>query len=263
MTWIASQPYARLLDSGFMRLLALLFLLTLFAGCGSAEKEDTAPVADPQAQPSPAPLSDEPKVKQYKDKRTAGWAFKDDDQAFEIERTSGCLIKWNVATYHARPKELEIQVKDTCRFDGGLNRSLPYYGQILDAVVAKYSKSRLKVFRSSSWRVIKAWDQDMAVAAIESGLWKTFLKKREERKKDLNPNKVFVEVFNQGNVARKLSQVFETHGLTLKLKSVEKVFEKPFKKLPFSHEYAAYSASNTKVPYAAGTYIFEIKPLDP
>src|SRR5207244_131327 len=99
----------------------------------------------------------------------------------------------------------------------GLDKSLPFYGQLLDAVLAKYSKDKLKTFSSMSWREIRAWDQDLAVSAIESGLWKAFLKKREENE-DLKSSAVFVQVFNEGNVARKLDEVFLARGLTLKLK---------------------------------------------
>jgi hypothetical protein len=242
-----------------LQIITLAGALALVASCGTPEKQ-APPAADPIAQPSPEPANPQEQVKQFKDKKSTGWAFKDDDQAFVLERLSGCTIKWNVITYHARPKELLVTVKDSCRFDGGLTRSLPYYGQILDAVLAKYSKDKIKIFQSSSWRTIKAWDQDLAVSAIESGLWKTFLKKREENE-DLANNKVFVEVFNQGNIARKLSEVFEARGLTLKLKSVDDTRESRFKNLPFAYQYAAYSASNVKVPVNAGTYVFEVKPV--
>lgn len=254
-----------------MRVFACLALVWV-VGCSSAAKN---PAGTPPVQgeatgnppstsggasgtPTGTELSAEPKVRQFRDRRASGWTLKDDDQAFELERTSGCTIKWNVAIYHARPKELVITVRDTCRFDLGLSRSLPYYGQILDAILAKYSKDRIKTFQSSSWRSIKAWDQELAVASIESGLWKNFLKKREDHP-ELRSESVFVDVFNEGNIARKLAEVFETRGLTIHLKSVVDVHESRFKKTPFAHEYAAYSSSSTKVPLSAGTYVFEVK----
>lgn len=240
--------------------IALFAALVAGSACSSSpqasQSSENAPPANAEPQPVATP---EPVVRQFTaPKRSSGWAAKDDDQIFEIERNSGCQIRFHVVTYHARPRELAIEVKDNCRFDNGLNRSLAYYGQILDAILLKYSKSRLKALSSLSWRAIRAWDQDLAVAAMESGLWKAFLKKRESNE-NLKSNSVFVEIFNQGNIARKMAEVFEARGLSIKLKSVEDVREARFKNLSFAHEYAAYSASNVKVPYTAQSFKFEIK----
>jgi hypothetical protein len=220
-------------------------------GCSTAESPKTPPDAQPVVDP-------QPKIRQFTAKKNASWAYKDDDQVFELERPIGCTIRWDVIAYHSRPGQLSVEVKDGCRFETGMEKSLPYYGQLLDAVLARYSKDQLKTFSSSSWREIRAWDQDLAVSAMESGLWKSFLKKRQN-KDDLKSNAVFVQVFNEGNVARKLNEVFEARGLALRLKTVEDVEEARFKNLPFAHEYAAYSASNTKVPYTAHAFHFDIR----
>ncbi len=228
--------------------LAGIFLI-LFAGCASAPREDEQLSPEPNVpdanSPNAPPQGAATQVRHPK------------DGVFEIDRSDGCTIRF---TTHINQKtdDVGIDVRDSCRFSGGLPRSLPLYGELLDAVVARHSKSRLKRFASTSWKAASGWDQELAVAAMESGLWKTFTQKRKATKKILSPNHVFVGVFNEGNIHRKLAEVFEQRGLTLRLKWVEKVFEKSFKNLSFAHEYAAYSASKTKVPYTAGAFYFEI-----
>ncbi|HUP57940.1 MAG TPA: hypothetical protein VM598_10840 [Bdellovibrionota bacterium] len=227
----------------FKRLLCAT-LLVLTWGCSSAPRSrpgEDAPAPDPAAIPSVP----ETQIRQPK------------DGVFEIERADGCTIRWALHP-DSKTDEISIEVRDSCRFGGKLSRSLPHYGELLDAVLARHSKRKLKRFYSASWKEIGSWDQDLAVAAMESGLWKTFTKKRKETKKELSPNRVFVSVFNEGRIHRKLAEVFEARGLTLTLMSVEKVFENRFKNLPFAHEYAAYSASSTKVPYSAAVFIFDI-----
>src|SRR5688572_30314138 len=175
----------------------LLLLLILGAGCSSAPKEDTPAAQDPA---TPPPAAQAAQVRQPK------------ENVFEIDRSDGCTIRWALAV-DSKSDEVQIDVKDACRFSGGLARSLPLYGELLDAVLAKHSKSRLKRFSSTSWKAAANWDQDLAVAAIESGLWKTFTEKRKTKKR-LSPNLVFVGVFNEGRIHRKLAEVFETRGLT-------------------------------------------------
>jgi hypothetical protein len=220
--------------------LAVAALVTL-AGCSSS-----APKPEPFAPEPTAQAQAEPGVSQT-------------GNHFEIERAQGCRIKWDADLPMASGGQITIDVNDRCRFDGGLTKSLKAYGQLLDAVITKYSKDKIRFFSSSSWHVIGAWDQEMALAAMESGLWKAHLAKHAGKPGKVD--RVFVEIFNQGNVARHLAEVFEERGLSIRLKSVHSVSVSAFRKLPFAHEYAAYVDSKTPVPYTARTFVFEIKPL--
>lgn len=186
-----------------------------------------------------------PPLTQILDKESAGWAYKIDDQAFELKEP-GCRVKWNVETPKAIERGLTLVVRETC--SGQPERVQIFNRALLKAVSAKYSLAKVKSVIAHSWCARPEWSERMALAAIQHA--KSASVAAQEYK----------FIFAAGDVAREERDLFAAQGLALSLSSVEKILSQPFAKFPFADKYPELKASQKRVPFSALCW-FSLRPL--
>jgi hypothetical protein len=189
-----------------------------------------------------------PMLSQFQDKESAGWAYKVDDQAFEMKE-EGCRVRWNVETPKDPKRMLTIAVREDC--PGKTARAQEFSQSLLKAVISKYPKDGFKSVISHSWCHRPEWEERMAVEAV-----------KESKPRILKTNaQDFARIFAKGRVGIEETEFFASQGLELSLTSVEKVQFERFKKLNFAFRYPEFAVSNKKVPYTALCW-FTVKPIE-
>lgn len=179
-----------------------------------------------------------PLLTQYQDKESAGWAYKVDDQAFEMNETD-CNVKWNVETPKDSKMMLTIFVHEKC--SGNLARAQQFGQNIFKAILAKYPKEKLGSVIAHSWCQRPEWEERMAVAGVKETSSKLLKPKADN----------FKRLFQNANVASEESDFFASQGLALSLSTVEKILAQPFNKFDFAAKYPEYVSSKKHVPFSA------------
>lgn len=171
--------------------------------------------------------------------------------SFSIHRET-CEIKLSVNEDTASKKKL-ISIDDTC--DASHKDRYQDYLKILEALTAQYPKQEFAGVYSHSFYHLQIWDEEIANAMVNSPRWQAFEK---NRKKHEVPNTIYVEVFNENQIAKELQETFGKVGLRIQLDKVEKVMEMKGRSLPFSQKYEKLMTREKKVPFSAGLYRFKI-----
>ncbi|MBU0506274.1 MAG: hypothetical protein ABII18_10715 [bacterium] len=195
-------------------------------------------------------------VKSYQDKGSAGWAYKTDDYAFVVE-IPDCLIKWNAEEFKSGKRSLSARMK--C--DKPFKQQTAIHKAILTKLNEKWP---LKSFKSIFWGQLCtksdwSWCIPIAKASITSAdyidYWKHY-----PNSKITSINKLFVELANKSNSYKGLADLFIEFGVTIKLDSVEKVFEYRLKETPFYDQLKAeYPIQNPRVMFNVGMAYFAIQ----
>jgi hypothetical protein len=194
-------------------------------------------------------------VKTYVDKKASGWAYKSKDQAFVVE-IPDCKIQWNAI--ESKKGNLSLRVRKKCE--------KPFKDQITihKAILTKINqKIPLTNFQSISWGPLChksdwSWCIPIAKASLNSkdyiDYWKHY-----PNSKITSINKLFVTLANESHSYKELSDIFSEFGVTLKLKSVEKVFEYRLKELPFYDQIKSdYPNINPRAMFNVGFAYFTL-----
>jgi hypothetical protein len=197
-----------------LALLILLFCAALHA--------QGAPAAS-----SPLVPSDKILVRSYIDRESAGWALKNDDEAFVAEQ-DGCRVQWNAVELKPLPGESQPRrFLNTKRCGFYFQDQLPLHRAILKAIDSKW---KLSSFSSISWgsfqnREDVSWNVPIVLASAQSRDFRDYrLHYPNSKLKGLNA--FFVDEANRLNVYAPLRNLFREFGIELELDSVEKVFTK-------------------------------------
>jgi hypothetical protein len=213
---------------------------------------ETAPPAEPR---------EDIAVHRYIDREAAGWALKNNDEAFVAEQ-EGCRIQWNAVELkplagEARSRRL-LRVK-RCKLP--FDSELALHRAILKAIDAKW---RLSSFDTVSWGSFQSdgdisWNLPIALACAKSRDYRDYrLHYPHSRLKSLNS--LFVVEANRLGVFMPLKNLFRELGLEIELASVEKVFTPKAGELPNYQELRALGiARDAKVVWDVADSYFRIR----
>jgi hypothetical protein len=184
-------------------------------------------------------------VNVYTDTLSAGWNYMDSCVTFEIPVDSACSVSWTVTKmkkeYDNKDGRLTLssQSCNSRSFTGcpySFREVKARNEQILDSVFSRWPATR---FKSVSWSSFRhgndySWNIPIALQSAKSPKYAEYRKKYPDTK--YTSNGLFVDFANETGAYRELSDVFEKHGLELKLISVEKVFAGKVRELEFREE---------------------------
>lgn len=190
--------------------------------------------ADRTSDQEALPESEAIEVRSYLDVDSAGWADKESDHAFVVER-EGCRIQWNAVKLTLPGTARRLYVRRDC--------SLPFSGQveihraILRAIFAQWP---IEEFDHISWGSFGdssdwSWCVPIAIASAESEDWRDYRENYPDSESK-SPNGIFVKLAKETGSYQGLRDLMREFGADVELQSVEKVFALEAKDLPFHSE---------------------------
>lgn len=203
----------------------LLFIRTLiFIGAAGLLSELERAVAQAQTQ------DEKIEVKSYMDTSSAGWAYKESDYAFVVEK-DGCRIQWNAVEMKGPGHKRSIAVRRDCSIP--FSQQVPIHKAILKEISSRWPISEFDTISwggfgySSDW----SWSIPIAVASSKSKEYRLYRSGRSPSTPGING--IFVKLANETNAYRELKQLIQEFGADIELLNVEKVFTSTAGDLPF------------------------------
>lgn len=190
------------------------------------------------------------------DKNSAGSAYKSQDDVVFLVESGSCRIEWTAS------RDLDgkgwLKLHRDCELP--FVKQAPLHRAVLREIQKRW---KLSEFRTLSWGSLcgpKDWNfcLPIAKASLDSKDYQDYRKHYPHSKlKALNG--LFVELANQTQAYRELSELLAEFGVKLRLKGVEKVFALPLKELPFYEEMKNLPIQgNPRLMYDAGMNDFEL-----
>jgi len=192
-------------------------------------------------------------IEVYPDTASAGWTYKTSDVAFAA-RFDDCEIRWNAI--RSTNGEAHLEVRRRC--DLSFEEQAPLHRAIADAIAARYS---FREFDGLSWGPFRngddlSWNRPV-VAAFLSDLAHP---ENATLRGGANVNELFVRLANETRAYGPLVDILSEHGVTLTLKSVEKVFAAPADQLPHGiADLGDGSFGDQRIPFDVGSSYFRIE----
>ena len=187
---------------------------------------------------------------------------------YSLEK-DGCAIFWEVSV-HRDKKEKNIILRTrqpmgvTCTFP--FVKQLPLHRKIFNEIFKDWGKQQFhSLFIGPLYRLEpgNTWNIRMAMASSDSSDWADWCKNYPHHSSGKSSNRIFVELANQVDAYRELASLFKEFGLQIELHSVEKVFGKKAKELPFYKELKSRGLEgNPRLIYDAGMIYFSISLLN-
>lgn len=176
-----------------------------------------------------------------------------------------CSIMWEVEVAREDgPKKLTLRA----RYPSGVKcgdtfaEQLPLHRQVLGEIFKDWNKKQFRTLFLQPFERAEptyTWNIRIAMASANSSDWKDRCKNYPNHKSGKSSNEIFVEIANQVNAYRELSDLFEEFDLKIKLDSVEKVFAQKARELPFYQELKLQGLEgNPSLIYDAGMNYFSI-----
>jgi len=176
-----------------------------------------------------------------------------------------CKITWNVFTPESLSPEAEGTIaslslnKKNCPYP--LESQLPLHKAILTRLLGDqpFFKAHMTLGLWSDPKIKDwGWSQKMALACFKDEKCKDWYKHGMPTTSD--ENKTFITVANKARIYENLAQIFEKHGYTFSLKSMEKVMALRVNELPFSNFLKQEGViGNPKLMFDAGASYFVIE----
>jgi hypothetical protein len=194
-------------------------------------------------------------VKTYLDRDSGGWADKISDYAFLVER-DGCKIQWNAV--EEKNGNRWLVVRRVCGIT--FSEQAPIHRAILNQIQARWA---INTFKYISWgsfctKTDWSWCIQIAEASLKS---KEFIEhcKKYPRTETVSTNHIFIKLANQTNCYKQLSAILKEFGVTINVKTVQKVFSLRLKEAPFYNQLKSLNVSgNPRVIYDVGESYFYI-----
>ena len=200
-------------------------------------------------------LADGKGVEVYPDKESAGWAYKQSDYAFVASRP-GCRVQWNAVEYKSGERALEVRRE--CAEPFAAQRDL--HRAVLREIAKRWPVAS---FTSLSWGPLCAnndwqWCRPIAQASLTSADYIDYWQHYPNSKLH-EVNSLFVELANTTHSYGSLAELLAEFGVSVELRSVEKVFSGRLDKSPFAGELAEKAPpGNPRVLYNAGMSSFAL-----
>lgn len=205
----------------------------------------------------------------YTDSSYAGWAYMDSCVTFTCSVDSFCRVAWTVIKYRAEENNEEgvltlaanpYNNSSTQECLQPFRSLINCHKEILDSIFSQFSPSRFTSVSCSSFRNGKdySWNIPIALWAAASPKYTEYRKNYPDTRYSLNA--LFVEGANATDAYRELRELFDAHGLELKLTSVEKVFTGKVLEVEFSEQLIEKGLSPTdRIFFDVGMSIFSLQ----
>jgi hypothetical protein len=187
---------------------------------------------------------------------------------YSLEK-DGCAIYWEVSV-HKDNKEKNITLRTRqpigvkCTYP--FVKQLPLHRKIFSEIFKDWEKQQFHtLFIGPLYRLDpgNTWNIRIAMASADSSDWVDWCKNYPNHSIGKSSNQIFVELANQVDAYRELVSLFKEFGLKIELNSVEKVFGKKAKDLPFYQELKSRGLEgNHRLIYDAGMIYFSISLLN-
>jgi len=179
-----------------------------------------------------AGAGDDFEVKTYLDLDSSGWADKASDYAFLVER-GDCCVKWNAVEEKTGRRWLEARTNCEVPFA----ELAPVHRAILRRIAARWP---IRDFIFISWGSFCntsdwSWCVPIAEASLTDGEFIEHCRKYR-RTEEVSTNHIFIRLANRTQAYRALSDILKEFGVSIRLKTVQKVFSLRFKEIPFRDE---------------------------
>lgn len=200
-----------------------------------------------------AGAGDDFEVKTYLDRDSSGWDDKASDYAFLVER-GDCCVKWNAVEEKTGKRWLEART--TCEVP--FAELAPVHRAILRRIADRWP---LRDFVFISWGSFChtadwSWCVPIAAASLTD---REFIEhcRKYRRTEEVSTNHIFIRLANQTQAYQALSDILKEFGVSIRLKTVQKVFSLRFKEIPFRHELKT-PRGNPRVMFDVGEAYFYI-----
>jgi len=194
-------------------------------------------------------------VKTYLDRDSGGWADKSSDYAFLVER-DGCKIQWNAVEEKSGNRWLAV--RRVCGIP--FSEQAPIHRAILNQIHTRWAISTFKYISWGSFctKTDWSWCMPIAEASLQS---KDFIEhcNKYPRTETVSTNHIFIKLANQTNSYKELSDILKEFGVTIKVKTVQKVFSMRLKEAPFYNQLKGLNVGgNPRLMYDVGEAYFSI-----
>jgi hypothetical protein len=178
----------------------------------------------------------------------------------------GCSICWEVTVSREGAKITlspiqPLGIKCTVAFI----EQLPLHRKILTEIFNDWGAERLHTLFTgplSRLEPANTWNTRIALASTQSADWLDWCSNYPNHSSKKSINQIFIELVNQVDACKELSDLFKEFGLKIKPASVEKVFEQKARDLPFYRKLKAQGLQdNPRVIYDVGMMYFSISPI--
>jgi hypothetical protein len=194
-------------------------------------------------------------VKTYLDRDSGGWTDKVSDYAFLVE-LDGCKIQWNAV--EEKNGNRWLVVRRVCGIP--FSEQAPIHRAILNQI---HSRWAINTFKYISWgsfctETDWSWCLPIAEASLQS---KEFIEhcKKYPRTETVSTNHIFIKLANQTNSYIELSDILKEFGVTINVKTVQKVFTLRLKEVHFYNQLKGLNVrGNPRVMYDVGESYFYI-----
>jgi hypothetical protein len=199
--------------------------------------------------------ADDFEVKTYLDRDSGGWMDKTSDYAFVVER-NGCKIKWNAVEEKSGKRWLEVRRNCKLPFSG----QAPIHRAILRQINSRWPLSAFKFIGWGSFCDKYDWSWCIPIAKT-SALSEEYIQHIRKYKSEAiaTSNHIFIKLANQTNSYKELSDIVQEFGVTISLKTVQKVFSLRLRETPFYDQMKGLKIKgNPRVMYDVGEAYFYI-----
>jgi hypothetical protein len=203
-------------------------------------------------------------VSKYVDRGAAGWAWKENDLAYEI-KLPGCYIKWNAITPNDEASQQHnsqgkyLLLRNECPLP--FKQQLPYHRAILRTIHADTPITSFVSLTTGPFcpHDDSSWCRPIAIASSRSADYQDYVRHYANARIN-SPNAVFVQLANETTAYADLVVLFKELGAVLKLQSVEKVFTAKAGSLTYFETLQASGVSaGTRVMFDVGMAHFAIE----
>lgn len=194
-------------------------------------------------------------VEHFVDRTSAGWAYKINDEAFEVS-VPGCRIRWNAVENQDASRRL-VLAKD-CALD--FAAQVPLHQAILQTIDRRWPIRSFTGFEFGPYGLGSEtdWVIPIAVASARSPEYRDYRLRYPATKH--HPNQIFVRLARETGAYRPLQDLFSSYGVRVELTSVEKVFARKVGELPFRRKLLDLGLRDRDmVLYGAGSSSFAIE----
>jgi hypothetical protein len=194
-------------------------------------------------------------VKTYQDSGSGGWTDKTSDYAFVAE-LDGCRIQWNALEEKSGKRWLVV--RRNCKL--AFSEQSPMHRAILSRINARWPIGTFKYINWGSLCTNEDWSWclPIAVASLSS---KEYIEhsKKYKREDIVSSNHIFIKLANETNAYKELADILREFGVTIRLKTVQKVFSMKLREVPFYDRMKSLNIrGNPRVMYDVGEAYFYI-----
>jgi len=183
-------------------------------------------------------------------------------------KKDGCTVCWEISVLEDKnTKEIELRTRRplTAVCKDSFTGQLPLHRKVLKAIFKDWKKENFRTLFIGPLQRLNPtgeWNSRIAAASAESADFKDWRKNYPHHASGKSINRIFVETAEQTGACRELAALFEEFGLRIEMRSVEKVFTRTFKDMPFPRQLTSPGISdNHRLIYDAGMIYFSIFPL--